>query len=389
MALARLVRRRRMAFALLVAAVALAHALLGAWLLDNLSQLGEGAARQGPARLKTQFVAELKPSAPPPVAPRPAVPTPRRKAVSAPAAPAASAPSPAASADDAPVAAAEPAASSAAESPLVPAEPPAVTADAGTPDAAASTPTVVDAAAGASVAASAAASAPAAFEWPRSTRLSYRLTGNYRGPVEGQASVEWLREGTRYQVHVEVSVGPSFAPLLSRRMSSDGEIGPDGLFPRRYDEETRAALRSPRRLTMLFDDGLVRLPNGQDLPRPAGVQDTASQFVQLTWLFTTQPQRLSTGESVSLMLALPRRVDNWVYDVLARETLDTPAGPIEAVHVRPRRPARPGGELSAEVWVAPSLQYLPVRIVIRQDADTFVDLLLERLPQQAADSRPR
>jgi hypothetical protein len=39
------------------------------------------------------------------------------------------------------------------------------------------------------------------------------------------------------------------------------------------------------------------------------------------------------------------------------------------------------------MWVAPSLQYLPVRIVIRQDAETFVDLLLERLPQQAAEGR--
>ena len=31
------------------------------------------------------------------------------------------------------------------------------------------------------------------------------------------------------------------------------------------------------------------------------------------------------------------------------------------------------------MWLAPTLQYLPVRIVIRQDADTFVDLLLSSL----------
>ena len=34
--------------------------------------------------------------------------------------------------------------------------------------------------------------------------------------------------------------------------------------------------------------------------------------------------------------------------------------------------------------MAPTLQYLPVRIVIRQDAETYVDLLVDRLPQQAA-----
>ena len=238
----------------------------------------------------------------------------------------------------------------------------------------------------------AAASEPAApvvtVDWPRSTQLTYTLTGQFRGPVDGQATVQWLREGSRYQVHLEVSVGSSFAPLVSRRMSSDGEIGPDGLTPRRYEEETRVAFRDPRRLTVLLDGPVVRLANGNEVPRPAGVQDTASQFVQMTWLFTTQPDRLRSGQSVDLMLALPRRVEPWTYDVLGSETLYTPVGPIDAVHVRPRRPAR-AGDLTAEMWTAPSLQYLPVRIVIRQDADTWVDLLLNRLPLQAAEVAPR
>lgn len=384
--------RRRGALALLVAAVAVVHAWLGARLLDELAQLGEGSSRQGPQRLKTQFSVELRPSAPPPVAPRAAPPPPRRRTAVAPAAPAASAPSAdAGDVHESTALAPEVPASAAAEAPASEPPPPAA-ALATAPEVAASAAPAVDEPAGAATATAALppatpASAAPPFEWPRSTRLSYRLTGYYRGPVEGQASVEWLREGARYQVHVEVSVGPSFAPLLSRRMSSDGEIGPDGLSPRRYDEETRAALRSPRRLAVLFDGDTVRLPSGAELPRPAGVQDSASQFVQLTWLFTTQPQRLRTGESIPLMLALPRRIDTWVYDVLMQETLATGAGPVEAVHVRPRRPARPGGDLTAEMWVAPSLQYLPVRIVIRQDADTYVDLLLEQLPRQAATGR--
>ena len=53
----------------------------------------------------------------------------------------------------------------------------------------------------------AAASAAEAFEWPPSTRLSYVLTGNYRGEVNGGAQVEWVRVGTRYQVHMDVMVG--------------------------------------------------------------------------------------------------------------------------------------------------------------------------------------
>jgi hypothetical protein len=234
------------------------------------------------------------------------------------------------------------------------------------------------------------ASSPAAtFEWPLSTRLTYRLTGNFRGPVDGQAHVEWLRQGQRYQVHVDVSVGPGFAPLVSRRMSSDGEVGPAGLRPQRYDEVTRVALHDPRRQTVMLGGTRIRLAHGGEQPRPEGVQDSASQFVQMIWLFTTQPQRLRRGEQISMMLALPRRLDRWTYDVLDAEDLHTPVGVFEAVHVRPRPLEQPRGELSAEVWIAPTLQYMPARIVIRQDAETYVDLLLDRLPEQAAATPTR
>ena len=69
------------------------------------------------------------------------------------------------------------------------------------------------------------------------------------------------------------------------------------------------------------------------------------------------------------------------------DTLDTPVGPVLAVHVKPRREPRPGGDLTAEIWVAPSLQYLPVRILIRQDGDTWIDLSVDRLPEQAAPGK--
>jgi hypothetical protein len=123
---------------------------------------------------------------------------------------------------------------------------------------------------------------------------------------------------------------------------------------------------------------------------PPRVQDTASQFVQLTWLFTTQPALLEVGRTVELPLALPRRTDSWYYEVIAKERLATPAGDVEAFHLKPRRAEkRPRGELSAEVWFAPTLQYLPVRIRIQQDADTFVDLTMDAAPMQAAPERPR
>jgi hypothetical protein len=345
----------------LAAAVLAAHLwLAGAALPD---QLGEGAADRARPRIAVAFVRELQPTAAAPIAPRPA-PPPARLARLAPALPASAPEVPPELWAAAPAEPAEPVAPLPTLPPLPPAPPAPALAEAPAPPG----PT--------------ASAAQPAFDWPPSTRLSYRLTGNARGPVEGQARVEWLREGTRYQVFLEASVGPAFAPLMRRRESSEGEITPEGLSPRRYEMEVKVLLREPRRSLIHMDTDQVRLPGGQVLPRPAGLQDAVSQFVHLTWLFTLQPGLLSAGRRIELPLALPRRIEPWAYEVMVSETVYTEAGPVEAVHVRPTRSARPG-DYTAEMWVAPSLQNLPVRIVVRQDAETYIDLVLERLPQQA------
>lgn len=324
------------------------------------ARLGEGAADGRPKPIEVSFVRTLAPAA------APVTPPPREQPRTAVIAPQAAASAP------------QPLLSEALQiEPVVAIQAPPL------PE----TPAGPVALAAAAPAVAVSAAAPAAFEWPPSTRLDYRLAGHFRGPVTGQARVEWLRSGTRYQVTLDLSVGPSFSPLASRRISSDGEITPQGLRPRRYDEETRALLRDTRRLVIALDADVVRLPSGREQPRPADVQDSASQFVQLTWLFTTQPQLLQPGQVIAFPLALPRQVDVWTYDVLATETVDTPAGPVDAVHVKPRREAKAGGDLTAEVWFAPSLQYLPVRLLIRQDADTYMELSLERLPLQAEPGR--
>lgn len=359
----RLNARRWGAAAALVAGVTGAHL----WLADETlqAQLGSGAADTRPRRIEVAFARQLLPAAPPPVVVA-ASPMLRRPVLAAAPVLPASAPEPVA---------------------LLPAPPapPAPLPPAPAPEPVAETPPPVVAEAASAAEPAASAAAPAVtFDWPLSTRLSYALTGNYRGPVEGQAQVEWLRTGTHYQVHLDVSVGPSFAPLLSRRHSSDGEITERGLRPQRYDEEFKVVFRSPRRLSLWFDGQSVHLPNGRVLPQPDGVQDSASQFVQLVWLFTSRPELLTPGRSVDIPLALPRYIETWTYDVIGREALATPFGAVDSFHVKPRREPRPGVELTAEMWVAPALQYLPVRILIRQDAETFVDLLITTLPLQAA-----
>jgi hypothetical protein len=208
------------------------------------------------------------------------------------------------------------------------------------------------------------------------------LRGNYRGEVSGTARVQWVRRGERYQVQMDVYVGPEFAPAMWRRMTSDGMLTAQGLRPQRYDEQTRVGLTT-RRSSIGFDGRNVILNNGVEQVQPVGVQDSASQFVQMSFVFTLDPRKLVPGQSIALPVALPRRLDTWIYDVVKEDVVSTDVGDIPALHVRPRRETPRPGELVPQAWFAPSYQYLPVRIVIHQDADNYVDLILNAKPTQA------
>jgi hypothetical protein len=360
--------RRRAALSALVLGVLVAHGCVTQTLADRIIDFDKDSSM--PARIEVAYVRDMTLSAPPPTA-APAAPPPavarRARRVVKPVAPA-SAPEvapPVAAAASAAEPATEPASAPAAIEQVAEAAPPASAVVAATP-------------------ASAAASAVAAFEWPASTRMSYELTGNYRGAVSGSAQVEWIRVGSHYQVHLDLIVGPSIAPVITRRMSSDGEITAEGLAPRRYDQDTKVVMRERHRATIVFEPGSVVLANGERRDTVPGVQDTASQFVQLTYVFSTRPELLRIGGTVDIPLALPHKVDVWTYDVVEEETLYTSFGPLPSIHLKPRRLVPRPGELSAEIWFAPQLRYMPVRIRISQDVETYVDLLIAKRPEMGA-----
>lgn len=387
-------------------AVLIGHALTTHWLAQAIDPVD---ARPALERMEATYTRVLEVSAEPVSAAAPVAEAAPRALRARPAAPAASAAERPASSVAAPQRAAtasEADATTVAAAASAPAADPAASATTEAPSQAAvttarqaivepaapastSAPTTVAEAAGSTaVAPSAPALAASAaslptFAWPRSTRLRYALKGWFRGEVTGTAQVEWLRDAERYQVHLDVAVGPSFAPLMTRRMSSEGRLGAEGLVPQRYEQVTRQIIGRDKRAQLRFDEQGVLLDRGERVPTWPDVQDTASQFIQMVYLFTTQPALRVAGSRIEFALALPNRVDRWIYEVGVSEMVQTPAGAFQTFHVVPRRAAAKG-DLSAEIWYAPTLQMLPVRIRITQDADTWIDLLLQQAPDVAS-----
>ena len=227
------------------------------------------------------------------------------------------------------------------------------------------------------------AGAPATDDWPAATRLSYKVTGYYRGDVHGTARVQWQREGppgnSRYQVQLDLHV----LGINWFTMTSQGEIGALGLSPRVYEERRPGGVRR-----VWFEADALKLDDGRRIPLPQQAQDTASQFVELGHRFSTGREALQAGREVAIWLARPGGADLWTYDVLAEEVLQAgELGAVAALRLKPRPLANPRGNVMAEIWFAPRLQFLPVRVRISMGQEygneVFVDLLVERIEQAA------
>jgi hypothetical protein len=360
---------RPVRFGVLIALVVLAHSLALNWLSDAL---------EAPPSLKQMatpmFTRVLQPSEPPAIAAASAEPSPpkaKRPAVTSLAKKAAPKPAKAASKPSP-----EPTPAPAAVAPDTPSPPePATEVAAAPPQPPASAPAPNESTASAPAAP---ASAPAVANdldtWPADTRLNYRLSGWFRGELYGSARVQWQRDKDRYQNRVEIDV-PPFAWLT---LTSQGDVTAQGLSPRDYEEQRRS---NSRRVWLSESD--VTLNDGRRVPRPPEVQDTASQFVELAHRFATGREKLEVGRHIEFWLARPNGVDLWTYDIVDRKALQLHGlGVVEAFHLKPRKITNPRGNFTAEIWFAPALQYLPVRIRVNMGPDVFVELTAEKIEQR-------
>lgn len=372
--------RRRWALPALVALVVLAHAWITHGVMAHMQALGGDDTSQI-KRMDVDLVAEMELTEPPvAVAPPPPPPAPMVEVAKPAPTPASAASKP--KVEPAKAASSPPAASSASQA-AEPASPPA--SEAATAVAAASSPSAPEAAN--PLVAETAASGPA-FEWPQATRVTFKVEGYIRGPIYGNAQVEWVRQDMRYQVHIDASLGPSFAPLGSRRWTSEGVITERGLAPQKFESIDKLLIKSATPKVVTFEETEVVLPNGDRVSKLPGVQDAASHYIQLAYQFILNPTQLKVGSTVELPVAHTKRQEPVIYDILAEETLDTPLGKIDTFKLKPRKLTGQKDDILAEIWIAPGLQYLPIRMLVRQGEQNFLDMQMDRRPQQTSAAAP-
>lgn len=246
-----------------------------------------------------------------------------------------------------------------------PAPPPAPT-----PDAPAPTPSsarAIDIAPPGAATGAGNAAAPA-VRIPPPMRLQFDVSGEAKKfHYSARAELLWQHDGQHYQASQEISV----LFLGSRTQTSVGEFAAGGLLPQRFGDRAR----SEQAAHFDYDQGRVTFSaNTPEAPMAVGTQDRLSVFIQLGAMLAAAPERYPTGTRISIATVSARAADVWSFTVENEEVLDLPAGPTPSLKLE-RMPRRDYDQ-KAELWLAPALGYLPVRIRITQANGDFADLRL-------------
>ena len=210
-----------------------------------------------------------------------------------------------------------------------------------------------------------AAKAVRKFVFPPSTRLKYDIKGEVKGfPYHVNGDLLWVQDGKTYDARMEIS----HFLLGSRVQTSTGQLTVHGLEPTRFGDKVRSEVAAH------FDrekNKVTFSANTPDVPLLPGAQDQLSILLQLAAMLGAEPHRFPQGTTLPVQAIGPRSAEAWVFTVGASEKLVLPGGELTALRLW----RDPLGEFDpkVEIWLAPDVGYLPVRIRLTQANGDVVD----------------
>jgi len=204
---------------------------------------------------------------------------------------------------------------------------------------------------------------------PSGVRLLFDGRGEERGFIKytGSGEILWEPEGAQYKAKLEISTWG----VRVRTWTSKGTLGPAGLEPLRFGDKPRGA-----ELATHFqrDKNIISFSaNNPDVPLQLGAQDKLSALLQLSAIVAGAPAQFGAGSTIRFQAADAHRAEPWHFKVGALETIELPGGALQGLKLS-KAPTLEFDQ-AIEVWLAPSLQYLPVRLRITEANGDFVDLL--------------
>jgi hypothetical protein len=205
------------------------------------------------------------------------------------------------------------------------------------------------------------------FSVPPSGDLQYDTF--YNGVRNQPGTIHWSSGPQGYEMVVSVPL-----PFVGTFVySSHGKIDAFGLAPDQYIEKRGHRAED----IAIFNRGdkkigFTRTP--ATLPLPDGAQDRFSMVMQLASLVRGDPSAYKPGVTRQFFVVDSDSGENWPVETIGDETIRTAQGYLDTRHFK-RLPRHDGDMRRIDVWLAPSLGWLPARIVQTEPNGTQFELV--------------
>jgi hypothetical protein len=191
---------------------------------------------------------------------------------------------------------------------------------------------------------------------PATARYTYRTSYSELRLASGVTTVDWaLAEDGGYRLRMATeALGVTLIEL-----ESTGRLREFGLAPERYTEA-----RARRAATAANVDWQARRvtfsARAHERPLVEGVQDRISFQFQLMLLGQARPERFKAGRTTVMRVAGRDDVSTYTFRSVGLDRTATGRGPLDTVRVE--RVSATDTEARVEVWLAPDLGWVPVRL---------------------------
>ena len=203
---------------------------------------------------------------------------------------------------------------------------------------------------------------PGAVAVPPTARLLFQGETN-KFPFRMRGELVWRQDGLAYDARLTMS-----AFVVSWEWTSRGELGAQGLLPLRFSEKRRSEVAAH----FERDKGRISFSaNTPAVPLLAGAQDFLSVMLQLATVIGGEPARYPVATAITVQVAGPRDAEVWLFTVERQEKLRLPGG--EQGTLKLVRHPRRQFDQEVAIWLAPAMNWLPVRLRITEPNGDYLD----------------
>lgn len=213
------------------------------------------------------------------------------------------------------------------------------------------------------------------FDLPPSADLNYSIKAKQSGfSLDGNATLKWLVSDHAYSINMETRA-MLFGKIIDTK--STGAIDEYGLAPIDFTEKRIS--KDPSTTTFNRNSKIISFTQSSETyPIKGGEQDRSSIIWQLISVARGTPGKFKPGSEWQFFVAGQRDAEPWSFKVVAEEKISSTLGEVNAVHIV-RAPPAEGKAQQLDIWLAPSLEWYPVRLRFADPDGNTIEQTLEKI----------